>query len=132
LTHQYRSDRQAQGLAVWDIRIGIHSGPVIAGIVGRKKFAYDIWGDSVNLAARMESSAAVGTVNISRATYDLLQVSTPVLSEELLKSRTRMPSKCSPFFSLHACSLMEIAFTDHAMRRKIYLKNLSRIRSLNA
>jgi adenylate cyclase len=73
LTHQYRSDRQAQGLAAWDIRIGIHSGPVIAGIVGRNKFAYDIWGDSVNLAARMESSAAVGTVNISRATYDLLQ-----------------------------------------------------------
>lgn len=52
------------------IRIGIHTGPVIAGVVGRKKFAYDIWGDSVNVAARMESSGEAGRINISGATYD--------------------------------------------------------------
>ena len=53
---------------VW--RIGIHTGPVVAGVVGLKKFAYDIWGDTVNTAARMEQSSAAGRVNISEATYE--------------------------------------------------------------
>ena len=54
-----------------EIRIGVHTGPVIAGIVGLKKFAYDIWGDTVNLASRMEASCEPGNVNISRSTYEL-------------------------------------------------------------
>jgi class 3 adenylate cyclase len=57
----------------FDVRIGVHSGPVVAGIVGVKKFAYDIWGDTVNTAARMEQSGAVGKINISHATYDLIR-----------------------------------------------------------
>ena len=57
----------------FEIRIGIHSGPVIAGIVGTRKFAYDIWGDTVNIAARMESSGAAGKVNISETTYQLVK-----------------------------------------------------------
>ena len=59
--------------AVWDLRIGIHSGPVIAGVVGSKKFAYDIWGDTVNIASRMESAGAAGKVNISETTYQLVK-----------------------------------------------------------
>ena len=54
------------------VRIGIHSGHVVAGIVGVKKFAYDIWGDTVNIAARMEQNSEAGKINISQTTYELL------------------------------------------------------------
>lgn len=57
----------------FDIRIGINTGPVVAGIVGTKKFAYDIWGDTVNIAARMESNSVPGKINISENTYDLIK-----------------------------------------------------------
>lgn len=57
----------------FEIRIGINSGPVVAGIVGVKKFAYDIWGDTVNTAARMEQHGIAGAINISRSTYDLVK-----------------------------------------------------------
>ena len=57
----------------FEIRIGIHTGTVVAGIVGVKKFAYDIWGDTVNIASRMESSGEAGKVNISGSTYELVK-----------------------------------------------------------
>jgi ligand-binding sensor domain-containing protein/class 3 adenylate cyclase len=57
----------------WILRIGLHSGPVVAGVVGKRKFAYDIWGDTVNTASRMESSGEPGQVNISETTYDLVK-----------------------------------------------------------
>ena len=60
-------------LAHFDIRIGINTGPVIAGVVGIKKFAYDIWGDTVNIAARMESSSEPGKINISENTFELVK-----------------------------------------------------------
>jgi class 3 adenylate cyclase len=62
-----------QSPAGWQLRIGIHSGPVVAGIVGIKKFAYDVWGDTVNTAARMEQHTEPGKVNISQATYELVK-----------------------------------------------------------
>lgn len=69
---QYKKEREAEGKVAFEIRLGVHTGPVVAGIVGLNKFQYDIWGDAVNLAARMESSGEVGKVNISQATYDLV------------------------------------------------------------
>lgn len=58
---------------IWDLRIGIHTGPVIAGVVGHKKVSYDIWGDTVNTASRMESSGMAGKVNISGITYGMVK-----------------------------------------------------------
>ncbi len=68
-----RVRRQELGLPVWPIRIGIHSGPLVAGVIGQEKFSYDVWGDTVNTASRMESSGAPGRVNISQDTYELVK-----------------------------------------------------------
>ena len=57
----------------FDIRIGIHTGPLVAGVVGHKKFAYDIWGDTVNTAARMEQNSEANRINISNSTYELVK-----------------------------------------------------------
>ncbi len=68
-----RDRRRGTTRPVFDIRVGIHTGPVVAGIVGHKKFAYDIWGDTVNLASRMESAGETGCINISGATHERIQ-----------------------------------------------------------
>ncbi|MCF8234937.1 MAG: tetratricopeptide repeat protein [Bacteroidales bacterium] len=69
----YSKQQEEKGLIGFEIRVGIHTGPVVAGIVGTKKFAYDIWGDTVNIASRMESSGESGYVNISEITYGFVK-----------------------------------------------------------
>jgi len=68
--NDYKGERIRKGLPFFEARIGVHTGPVVAGVVGFNKFAYDIWGDTVNIAARMEANCEVGKVNISESTYN--------------------------------------------------------------
>jgi len=71
--YQRAAQKKAQGKPYWDMRIGINTGSVIAGVVGKNKFAYDIWGDTVNLASRMETTGEEGKINISESTYQYVK-----------------------------------------------------------
>jgi len=66
-------EKQEKGETPWELRLGIHTGEVMAGVIGNKKFAYDIWGNAVNTASRMESTGEIGKVNISGTTYEYIK-----------------------------------------------------------
>ncbi|MGK7390504.1 MAG: adenylate/guanylate cyclase domain-containing protein [Candidatus Cyclobacteriaceae bacterium M2_1C_046] len=70
---KFKETRIQQGRPYFEVRIGMHTGPIVSGIVGIKKFAYDIWGDTVNIAARMESTSEPGKINISENTFELIK-----------------------------------------------------------
>ena len=65
--------KKIQNLPEFNIRIGLHTGPAVAGVVGIRKFVYDIWGDTVNLASKMERQSETGKINISGDTYELVK-----------------------------------------------------------
>ena len=71
--NQDNARREKNGLDPWHLRIGIHVGPIVAGVVGKKKYAYDIWGNTVNIASRMESNGEARKVNVSEAVYELIK-----------------------------------------------------------
>ncbi len=69
----YIDQRNEKSSHIWEMRVGLHSGDVIAGVVGQRKFTYDLWGETVIVASRMESAGVEGKVNISSTTYDLIK-----------------------------------------------------------
>ena len=71
--NQMKSLKEMMGFPYWELRLGIHTGPLVAGVIGEKKFAYDVWGDTVNTASRMESSGYPGRINISGTTYEYVK-----------------------------------------------------------
>lgn len=72
-TERRRLARIRAGTEGWNIRIGLNTGPLVAGVVGTEKFAYDVWGDTVNTASRMESAGIAGQINLSQATVRLVE-----------------------------------------------------------
>ncbi|TGL64302.1 adenylate/guanylate cyclase domain-containing protein [Leptospira sarikeiensis] len=70
---KHKEEKLKLGLPTWELRLGIHTGSVVAGVIGTEKFAYDIWGDTVNTASRMESSGVPGEVNISKDTFHFVR-----------------------------------------------------------
>lgn len=71
--NQMKEIKKQQGFDYWELRLGMNTGPLVAGVVGHKKFAYDVWGDTVNTASRLESSGVPGKINIAVSTYELVK-----------------------------------------------------------
>jgi class 3 adenylate cyclase len=69
----YLEERNESHEIKWRMRVGIHSGTIVAGVVGKKKFAYDLFGDTINTASRIESTGEAGKINISSSTYELVK-----------------------------------------------------------
>ncbi|EPG67173.1 adenylate/guanylate cyclase domain-containing protein [Leptospira wolffii] len=86
---RHKEERTRLGLPTWELRLGIHTGSVVAGVIGTEKFAYDIWGDTVNTASRMESSGLPGEVNISKQTFHLVRDQFLCESRGLIKAKNK-------------------------------------------
>ncbi len=96
IERQQNSDDELSQL--FNMRIGIHTGPVVAGIVGVKKFQYDIWGDTVNTASRMESAGSIGKINVSGTTYDQLKDCPEFIFEHRGKVEAKGKGKLDMYF----------------------------------
>ncbi|MCS7035203.1 MAG: adenylate/guanylate cyclase domain-containing protein [Saprospiraceae bacterium] len=93
--------KKAEGKPVFEMRIGIHTGPVVAGVVGRHKFAYDIWGDTVNTAARLEQTSEPGKINISETTYQAVKDLLPCTYRGRLSAKNK--GEVAMYFVEYTC-----------------------------
>lgn len=109
--NQMKAIKEEQNLPYWELRLGIHSGPIVAGVIGQKKFAYDIWSDTVNTASRMESSGAPGRINISSVTYDLVK------EFFICEKRGRVPAKNKGEIEMYFVNALKPDFSRDAYGR---------------
>ncbi len=107
-----KKERDAQGKPAFEMRVGIHTGPVVAGIVGVKKFAYDIWGDTVNTASRMECSGEVGQVNISESTYALVKDEPGLVFTSRGKVQAKGKGEMEMYFVTRTHELLSVALSS--------------------
>ena len=107
-----------EGIKFWDIRIGIHTGTVIAGVVGHKKMTYDIWGDTVNTASRMETSGEAGKINISGTTYEFVR------DFFICEHRGKMPVKYKGELDMYFVEGIKPELSDESNKpnRKFFVK----------
>jgi len=101
-----KKEAEQEGRNFWDIRIGIHTGTVVAGVVGHKKLSYDIWGDTVNTASRMESSGEAGKINISGTTYEFVK------DFFVCEHRGKMPVKYKGELDMYFVAGLQEGMTD--------------------
>ncbi len=88
---RFREQREKVRLPALDLRIGIHSGPVMAGVVGRRKFTYDIWGDAVNVAARLETNSEPNRINVSEQVYSQVKSLFEATPRGTIEARNKAP-----------------------------------------
>jgi adenylate cyclase len=121
---EYMRELKTKNADIWDLRIGIHTGSVIAGVVGHKKLSYDIWGDTVNTASRMESSGEPGKVNISGQTYELVK------DFFICEYRGRMPVKYKGEIDMYfvKCIRPELSVNMKNIPNKKFLLQLQSLR----
>ncbi len=101
----------------WEMRVGIHSGPLVAGVVGTKKFIYDVWGDTVNIASRMESSGFPGKVNVSEETY--LQIKKHFKCKYRGKKDAKGKGKMKMYFVEHEKESQRYVKVKHFVFKKL-------------
>lgn len=116
--NRLKETSELEGMKYWDIRIGIHTGTVVAGVVGHKKLSYDIWGDTVNTASRMESSGEGGKINISGTTYEFVK------DFFICEHRGKMPVKYKGELDMYFVKgiIPELKDEDGKPNRKFLLK----------
>ena len=116
--NRLKETSELDGMKYWDIRIGIHTGTVVAGVVGHKKLSYDIWGDTVNTASRMESSGEGGKINISGTTYEFVK------DFFICEHRGKMPVKYKGELDMYFVKgiIPELKDEDGKPNRKFLLK----------
>jgi class 3 adenylate cyclase len=88
-----RAERERLRLPFLELRIGVHTGPLIAGIIGRRRFTYDVWGDAVNVAALMEANGEPGRINVSDAVYNHAKSDFNFTSRGMLKVKNKAPQE---------------------------------------
>ena len=104
---QRKKEKEAKGETPFELRIGVHTGPVVAGIVGVRKFQYDIWGDTVNTANRIENKGEAGKVNISQSTHELLKDDDDLVFENRGKIEVKGKGEMEMFFVMKKNEIVE-------------------------